>query len=82
MNVRDSHVRKMAFLIVAGALRVIKAMKKKISEIPGNIRLQIEAQHIPEKLSSIKYMYNAKRHPPLATLNNEADKLNNVNVDK
>lgn len=82
MNVRDSHVRKMAFLIVAGALRVIKAMKKKISEIPGNIRLQIEAQHIPEKLSSIKYMYNVKRHPPLATLNNEADKLNNVNVDK
>ena len=79
MNVRDSHVRKMAFLIVAGALRVIKAMKKKISEIPGNIRLQIEAQHIPEKLSSIKYMYNVKRHPPLATLNNEADKLNNVN---
>ena len=72
----------MAFLIVAGALRVIKAMKKKISEIPGNIRLQIEAQHIPEKLSSIKYMYNVKRHPPLATLNNEADKLNNVNVDK
>lgn len=82
MNVRDSRVRKMAFLIVAGALRVIKAMKKKISEIPGNIRLQIEAQHIPEKLSSIKYMYNVKRHPPLATLNNEADKLNNVNVDK
>lgn len=79
MNVRDSHVRKMAFLIVAGALRVIKAMKKKISEIPGNIRLQIEAQHIPENLSSIKYMYNVKRHPPLATLNNEADKLNNVN---
>lgn len=29
MNVRDSHVRKMAFLIVAGALGVIKAMKKK-----------------------------------------------------
>lgn len=82
MNVRDSHVRKMAFLIVAGALRIaLKAMKKKISEIPGNIRLQIEAQHIPEKLSSIKYMYNVKRHP-LATLNNEADKLNNVNDDK
>lgn len=64
MNVRDSHVRKMAFLIVAGALGVIKALKKKISEIPGNIRLQIEAQHIPEKLSSIKYKYNVKRHPP------------------
>lgn len=31
MNVRDSHVRKMAFLIAAGALGVIKALKKKIS---------------------------------------------------
>lgn len=71
----------MAFLIVVGALGVIQGIEEKISEIPGNIRLQIEAQHILEKLSSIKYMYNVKRHP-LATLNNEADKLYNVNDDK
>lgn len=64
MNARDSHVRKMAFLIVVGALGVIPGIEEKISEIPGNIRLQIEAQHIPEKLSSIKYMYDVKRHPP------------------
>lgn len=54
----------MAFLIVVGALGVIQGIEEKISEIPGNIRLQIEAQHIAEKLSSIKYMYNVKRHPP------------------
>ena len=54
----------MAFLIVVGALGVIPGIEEKISEIPGNIRLQIEAQHIPEKLSSIKYMYDVKRHPP------------------
>lgn len=81
MNVRDSHVRKMAFLIIVGALGVIQGIEEKISEIPGNIRLQIEAQHIPKSCHPLNICMMSK-DTPLATLNNEADKLNNANDDK
>lgn len=64
MNVRDSHVRKMAFLIVAGALRVIKAMKKKISEVLEILDCRLKHNTFQKSCHPLNICTMSKDTPP------------------